>query len=314
MPDANITKDQERLAKLWDAYEIQERELELSMKKIATLEHKLKEMDRVNDVLKKAMEDRDKEIRDLELKVISLEEDNSKYEPQINELNRLYREEKERYSKLFSISEELEEELEKAKKESEIKDKWFERNVGMLENLRDSIVERNIELKATTTKPTRKEDITKEIKPPESIGPLSTVSTEKTVTKTSFETSTSIKEPTTETSTSMSTMSTAAETDEGVTFKKISLEKDEKIPELKPEAPPSAVKESASDSSLKNETIYEFTKIPDVDPLIAESLYDGGYTSIDKLRGATTEDLAKIDGVSPTLARKIRTNLFEMGP
>ena len=75
MADSNTTKDQERLAKLWDAYEVQEKELELSIKKLATMEHKIKELDRVNGVLKKAVEDRDKEIRDLEIKVITLEEE-----------------------------------------------------------------------------------------------------------------------------------------------------------------------------------------------------------------------------------------------
>ena len=38
MAKGKLSKDQERLAKLWDAYEIQERELELSLKKISTLE------------------------------------------------------------------------------------------------------------------------------------------------------------------------------------------------------------------------------------------------------------------------------------
>ncbi|WP_455392709.1 helix-hairpin-helix domain-containing protein [[Eubacterium] cellulosolvens] len=289
MADSELSKDQERLAKLWDAYEIQERELELSLKKIATLEHKIEELNRVNNVMKKAMENRDKEIRDLELKLVSLEEQNSKYEPQINELNKLYLDEKERYTKLFTITEELEEELERAKRESEIKDKWFERNVGMLENLRESIVERNIELKDVEGggPPNTKSESESIPKPVESIPPPVPAQLAPEAEAGSEPASEPVKG------------------EEAVTFKKVTLEK-EAAPE--PTAPEMEITTEAS----KNETIYEFTKIPDVDPLIAESLYDSGYTRMEKLKAATTEDLAKIDGVSPTLARKIRTNLFEM--
>ena len=296
MAEGKLSKDQERLAKLWDAYEIQEKEFELSLKKIATMEHKIEELNRVNNVLKKAMEDRDKEIRDLELKVVTLEEQNSKYEPQVKEINRLYQEEKSRYAKLFTITEELEEELARAKKESEIKDKWFERNVGMLENLRESIVTRNKQL-------TEMEK--------EGIALTSKSDTEATST-TDLQ---STPEP---------PRTSDTEDSEDVTFKPVSLEKElEKTKEPSsiesstdavsepPPSQPETTSTSESSEASKNETIYEFTKIPNVDPLIAESLYNSGHTSMAKLKSATTEDLAKIDGISPTLARKIRTNLFE---
>jgi hypothetical protein len=310
MAESNISKDQERLAKLWDAYEIQEKELELSMKKISTLESKISELDRVNDVMKKAMEDRDKEIRDLELKVISLEEENSKFTPQLTELTKLYQEEKDRYSKLFSITEELEEELENAKTENEIKDKWFDRNVGMLENLRESIVERNIQLKESSEAPKAKAetDTTSTIEKPT-----------KTLAK-PVETSTPSPE-------SSSTVDAPAK-DESITFKKVDIEAPSQKPDMPNTTPPSTGDTATTttttsmtpptpgatfgEDSTKNEIIYEFSKIPDVDPLIAESLYIAGFTNLDKLKSATMEELANIDGISPTLARKIRTNLFEM--
>jgi len=317
MAEDKILKDQERLAKLWDAYEIQEKELELSIKKISTLEHKIKELNRVNDVLKKVVEDRDKEIRDLDLKVVSMEEQYSKYEPQIMELSRLYDEEKERYSKLFTITEELEEELAKAKRENEIKEKWFERNVGMLENLKESIVERNLQL--------REVELSSEKSKPE---PMSLGAISAPEPKPEPETKTTFLEKLE--SESMAPSGAAEKTEEAfggetrkasseektVTFKKVAIQ---------PEAlsrPPATTgvttisKEPLQDETAlasKNETIYEFTKIPDVDPLIAETLFDAGFTSLNKLKTATTEDLAKIDGISPTVARKIRTNLFEMG-
>jgi DNA repair exonuclease SbcCD ATPase subunit len=268
MADGNLSKDQERLAKLWDAYEVQEKELELSMKNIANLENKIKEMDRVNIVLKKAVEDRDREIRELELKVISLEEDNSKFQPQIEELQKLHNEEKERYSKLFAISEELEDDLAKTKNELEIKDKWFQKNVGMLENIRESIIDRNVKLQSI-------EELTKDLGDKTAEGESE------------------------QDSTSESPESTLEEKEKGedITFKTVKLEEKNE--------PETATKS-------KDETIYEFTKIPNIDATIAEKLFNSGYSDLDKLKETTTEDLSKIDGISPTLARKIRTDIFEM--
>jgi DNA repair exonuclease SbcCD ATPase subunit len=286
MAGESLDRDQERLAKLWDAYEAQEKELELAMKNIAKMESKITEMDRVNTVLKKALEDRDKEIRDLELKVIGLEEDNSKYQPKINELENLYKEEKERYSKLFAITEELEDDLAKAREEITIKDKWFEKNVGMLENIRESIIDRNIKLKDM------------EIVKPE----------EDTSESQSSSIDAKSEEP--------------KEEDEKITFKTVELQKDEPSEEKKIEEKPVQEKESdepsgaelekMSSEPTKNEVIYEFTKIPDVDTEIAEKLYIAGYTSMNKLKESNTEDIAQLDGISPTVARKIRTSLHEI--
>jgi DNA integrity scanning protein DisA with diadenylate cyclase activity len=284
MAGSDDSKDQERLAKLWDAYELQEKELELSLKKIATFEHKIEELNRVNDVLKKSLEDRDREIRELDIKVVALEEQNSKFEPKINDLTQMYDEEKKRYTKLFTITEELEEELAKAKKENEIQEQWFSRNVGMLENLRQSVVDRNIKLKEVVETPIL--SITEE-KPPIAEADAKPVTEEH-----KFETP-------------PPAAAIDSEEDKSITFKKVEVEKEPEVEAAPPVAKP-------VDESTKNETIYEFSKIPNVDPIIAENLYNAGYMSLDELKVAKTEDLATIDGISPTLARKIRTSLFEM--
>lgn len=323
MAEGDTSKDQERLAKLWDAYEVQEKELELSIKKISTMETKIEELDRVNSVLKKAVEDRDKEIRDLELKIIAMEEESSKFQPQLDEISRLYKEEKERYSKLFTITEELEEDLARMKKENEIKDKWFERNVGMLENLRESIVDRNVKL---TEMEKESPPVGDHILPK---GEVAMLGPAKTIQKGEG----AEVDPTTETRTASESVGTEIRTeikeatkdekDEMITFSTVKLEKEEEkapieeaqTPIGEPEPPTTRTViplTTESDEALKNETIYEFTKIPDIDPLIAESLYDAGYTNINKLKATSTEDLAQIEGISPTMARKIRTNLFEM--
>ena len=302
MAKNDLTKDQERLAKLWDAYESQEKELELAMKNIANLESKLKEMNRVNSVLKKAVDDRDKEIRDLELKVIGLEEDNNKYQPRINELERLYKEEKERYAKLFAITEELEDDLNKAKSEIDIKDSWFDKNVGMLENIRSSIIERNARLSkmSQSKKETSvssdlekfKAEVSTQPGPIESVEANTEIKNEtKTETKTETIDSENIVKP----------------ADEKITFKTVDVPKEEpkpdKIEHKEPEVTP---------EPTKYDIINKFTQIPDVTTEIAEKLYNSGFTTMDKLKNGTTEDIAQIDGISPTLARKIRTSVIEM--
>ena len=287
MAGSDISKDQERLAKLWDAYELQEKELELSLKKIATYEHKVEELNRVNDVLKKSLEDRDREIRELDIKVVALEEQNSKFEPKINDLTQMYNEEKKRYTKLFTITEELEEELAKAKKENEIQEQWFKRNVGMLENLRQSVIDRNIQLKEVVE--------TSILNKPEGKPPIAESDAKPVAEKQKTNITPPLVAATVET-----------EGDKAITFKKVELEKEPEIEAAPPVAKP-------VDESMKNETIYEFSKIPNVDPIIAESLYNSGYKSLDELKIAKTEDLATINGISPTMARKIRTSLFEMG-
>ncbi len=282
MAGNDLSKDQERLAKLWDAYEVQEKELELATKNVSKLESKLKEMDRVNSVLKKAVEDRDIEIRELEIKVIGLEEEKSKFQPQLDELQKLYNEEKERYSKLFAITEELEDDLAKAKKEVKIKDEWFEKNVGMLENIRESIIDRNVKLKKIDEYPKSEFEVKK---------PLGDEAAQKE--------------------------SERQEKDEKITFKTVDLEREKAGNSvLKNESPVGNIVSLEKPAILKEPSrmyiIAEFTKIPNVDNTIAEKLYDSGYSSLDKLKEATTEDIARIEGISPTLARKIRTELFEM--
>jgi hypothetical protein len=274
MAEKEFGRDQERLAKLWDAYETQERELDLAMKKISDLESKIKEHERINSTLKKVAEGRDKEIRDLEVKIVALEEDKNRYMPRIDELNELYREEKERYAKLFIITEELEEELALAKKELEIRDSWFKNNIGILSNLSKSIIDRDNMVKEITSKKL-------EIPPPEP-------------EKVSFETLTPSKEPDKVTFEKMT--GTANDADEDtVTFEKAT-------PDSGPVSPSSEVS--------KSEVIEQFTQVEDITTEHAELLYNEGFTSIEKLKSATTEELAKVDGISPTLARKIRTALI----
>lgn len=221
------SKDKERLAKLWDAYEAQEREFNTALTKIKTLEDQLKDRDRIIDTLKKVVESRDKELRDMEIRTTTLSDEKTRTEPVIDELKSSLRAEKERYAKLFAITEELEEEIEEARKQLEARDQWYNRNVGKLEALDEALKERNRMLASVLPSTTR--------------GPVG-----KPV------------------------------------FREV------------PQSPPA-----------KDESIASLTAIPSVDPEVADKLYSSGYYTREQLREVPPADLSRVDGISPTLARKI---------
>ncbi len=273
MAEKNVSKDQERLAKLWDAYEVQEKEFELAMKKIATLENKIEEFSRVNNVLKKAVEARDTEVRELELKIIGFEDEIARFGPKQKELEESYKKEKDRYTKLFTITEELEEDLARAKRELEVKDKWFERNVGMLENIRESIIDRNVRL--------HEFDLD---------GFSETVKEGKGADTDTGEVAGAAESDTGE----------QKKDDEKITFNTVNVDIEKKEETYQIEEP------------SKTEMVAEFGNIPNIDLTIAEKLYDAGFTNMDKLKNTTTEEIVKLEAISPTLARKISTSISEM--
>ena len=61
----------------------------------------------------------------------------------------------------------------------------------------------------------------------------------------------------------------------------------------------------------KDDVIKEFTKIKGVGKAKAELLYDKGFDSLDKLKKATIKDLAKVEGITETIAKNIKDQLKE---
>ncbi|MEA2056068.1 MAG: helix-hairpin-helix domain-containing protein, partial [Candidatus Thermoplasmatota archaeon] len=52
-------------------------------------------------------------------------------------------------------------------------------------------------------------------------------------------------------------------------------------------------------------TINQFTSLKGVGKVKAKLLYDNGFTSLEKLKGASLEKLTKIEGINETLAKGI---------
>lgn len=140
---SELELERQRLAKLWDAYEIQEKDLAQSQDKITGLERELEEKDRMIQTLKEVAEARDREIRELEVKVNSLEKEHSQCQPRILDAEDKLKTERARFAKLYSLSEELEEELKDTRKKLEVRDKWFNQNIDIIRNLQRAIDERD---------------------------------------------------------------------------------------------------------------------------------------------------------------------------
>jgi len=247
------TKDQERLAKLWDAYEAQEKEFESALKKIAVLEAKIKEKDRINETLRKVVEARDGELRELEIKCTALELSIGRAEPKIEELTRQHRVEVERYNKIFAIAEELEEELAVARREIDARDEWYKRHLSVLERLSEAIKDRSVLIEsARALKETMKNMSLDSLKP-----------------------------------------------HDGATFEKVPVDE---------------TKEVKFESAAKGPVDLEesLLKVSGMDKNRVLALKKAGFDDLEKIKNATTRELANAEGITPTLARKIKTELLGM--
>lgn len=121
--------ERERLAKLWDAYEIQERELQQNKEKITKINEITADKDRIIISLKHVLETRDAELRNAQVELNKLKREREEYQPKAEELQRLYREEKDKLSKLFILAQELDTNLSAAKQDILARDEWFKTHV-----------------------------------------------------------------------------------------------------------------------------------------------------------------------------------------
>ncbi|MCD6383647.1 MAG: hypothetical protein J7L88_04225 [Thermoplasmata archaeon] len=244
--DDELTRARERLKKLWTAYQTQERELDAALKKIESLEIRLKEKEKMIETLREVLEAREKEIKDLQMKNIELEGTIEELRPRIKELEEMHEKDLERYAKLFTLTEDLEAELERVRKEMALRDKWFEENLKPMYNLCQSLYEREKLLEGV--KGEERGDFRKR---------LDELSPEGEAVK----------------------KGEKAPKEEKVKFEKLSAE--------------DVLKGLLGD--IRNMTEERIA-----------ALAAAGYDSEEALRKASVFDLMKVDGISPTLAKKIK--------
>ena len=146
-------KEQERLTKLWDAYEIQEKDFEQAKEKIKVLEDVIEEKDRIIQSLRQVAENRDSEIRELDVKMSTLERENSTFEPKMKEYENNLKKHRDQFSKLYSLAEELDEELRYSRKQIELRDDWFRDHINVFSGMCNAIKSREDITRETALKP-----------------------------------------------------------------------------------------------------------------------------------------------------------------
>jgi len=139
--DAQSKYDQqtERLKKLWDAYEKQEKDFAALKDRVSSIEAEVADRDRIIKSLKDVLETRDRRTRELEIENTSLRNDKISYEPKISQLTTDLRIERERFAKLFALAEELEDEIKMAKKAILARDEWFRTHVDVFADIQRAV-------------------------------------------------------------------------------------------------------------------------------------------------------------------------------
>lgn len=242
MTDDEQRLAKERLMKLWDAYESQEKEMAAAQARIKDLEEKENDKERVIETLRELVDQKDSELRKLELKGSSLDKESSDYKERVEELTDSLNLERNRYKKLFVITQELEVEVEGLNKELEARDRWFRDNLSFFEELparmgkRLDMVSRSGPIRERLAALGASSD-----RPKPSLAP-------------------------------------ADDKKEEQTFEKI----------------------DPKETSLKS-----LMDLPGVDEDKAQVLYEAGYSDMDSLKNVSPFELVKLDGITPTIARKI---------
>lgn len=241
MTDDELRLAKERLMKLWDAYESQEKEMAATLARIRDLEEKEMDKDRVISTLRELVDSKDTELRKLEVKESSLDKESSDYKERLQEVTESLNLERSRYKKLYIITQELEGDVEKVTKELESRDRWFRDNLSFFEELPQRMGKRMDMIPG------------------------------------------------------------------GENRRSILEELGEPSEKPRPKLAPAKPKEEAKFEKVdpKQEIMKALLSIPGIDEEKASVLVGAGYGDLSKLKGASPFELVNLDGITPTLARKI---------
>jgi len=130
-----LAHEQERLEKLWDAYEQQEKDLNASLDRISKLESEVDTKKTMINSLEELLQDRDNKLRNFEVKIQQQGKISSEYEPKVKEFEDTVKGQADKYERLLSISQDMEDELNFAKAAIRARDEWFNLHVSSLEQI-----------------------------------------------------------------------------------------------------------------------------------------------------------------------------------
>lgn len=139
--ESNLSLEQQRLEKLWDAYEQQEKDLNAALDRINFLEADIETKQTMITSLQELLMERDTKLRDMEIERQRQGKVEAEYEPRIKVMEDTMNDQTEKYDRLLSITQEMEDELDLARKSLHARDSWFNLNVSSLESISEVIKE-----------------------------------------------------------------------------------------------------------------------------------------------------------------------------
>ena len=111
----SLGQEQQRLEKLWDAYEQQEKDFNASLDRINYLESDIETRQTMITSLQELLTERDAKLRDIEIQRQRQSKIAAEYEPKIKEMQGIIEDQTEKYERLLSITQEMEDELDLAR-------------------------------------------------------------------------------------------------------------------------------------------------------------------------------------------------------
>ncbi|MBT4066204.1 MAG: hypothetical protein HOE76_03195 [Euryarchaeota archaeon] len=138
----DLAEETERLLKLYAAYEVQEKELLDTKAEVEVLEKEIVEREIEKESLEALLTEKDARIRDLELKASKTGKQVEHLEPELQKMEEKFAREKDRLGKVFSIAEELDNDLRLAVVELQTRDEWYMSHMSLFEDLNKAIKRR----------------------------------------------------------------------------------------------------------------------------------------------------------------------------
>lgn len=132
----------ERLTKLYAAYETQDKELIDLRAEVEVLEKEIIEREIEKESLDSILSEKENKIRELEMKATKASKQVSHLQPELDKMEEKYSREKDRLGKVFSIAEELDNDLKLALVEMRARDEWYVAHMSLFEDLNKAIKER----------------------------------------------------------------------------------------------------------------------------------------------------------------------------
>jgi septal ring factor EnvC (AmiA/AmiB activator) len=137
-----LEKKKAALFKLWDSYEMQERDIAALKDRIAFLEQEHLQKDNIIQNLKVHTESKDGRLRESEIEVIALRRHKDESDPKIKTLESQLRAAEDRYAKVLKLWEASYESAKFWRKSAEDRDAWFDRHIGAFGDFKRALDER----------------------------------------------------------------------------------------------------------------------------------------------------------------------------